>query len=295
MVARARLAPSAWWPAGEDRVSSRRIALRTGLAVRVVEAGPASGAPIVMVHGWGINAYLWRHTIPALTAAGHRVHAMDLPGHGLSDKPLAPGSYTLARMTEHVEALLDALGIEAAAIVAQSMGGRIATELAITRPQRVRGLALLGSVGFGATGVPGAIVRQLPAPPRAITPILSQRWIVAIGKAYSYGRRAAIAQPDIDAYWAATQFPDFVPALHRVLSEFDWRPLSPEALGALRVPVLVVFGTRDRMVRPLRVAERVAAVPQGRLHLVRDAGHVANEEAPDEVNPLLVEFIGSLR
>jgi pimeloyl-ACP methyl ester carboxylesterase len=192
-----------------------------------------------------------------------------------------------------VRAALASAGVDRAPIVAQSMGGRIAIELARRHPDLVRSLALFGSVGIGETTAFASIAHRLPAPRAPLTTLLSQRWIVALGKAYSYGRRAAIAPEDVDAYWAATQFPEFVPALHGALREFDWHPLSTTVLGELSMPALVVFCTRDRMVRVRGVEARVAALPRGRLHLVRDAGHVANEEAPDEVNPLLVEFVSS--
>jgi len=290
-----RLAPEAWWPAGVAGVRATRVQLATGLGLRAIEAGPAQGPPVLLVHGWGIHSYLWRKTIPALVSGGWRVHAIDLPGHGLSDKPLAQGSYTLAAMVDYVLAAMDTLGLAASPVVGQSMGGRIAAELAIRHPERVVSLVLFGAVGFGDAPAVASLAPRLPGPTGSLTTLLSQRWIVALGKAYSYGCRAAIAQEDIDAYWAATQFPAFVPALHRVLAEFDWRALTPAQLSAIRAPTLVVFGTRDRMVSPRRVASRVAALRDGRLHLVQDAGHVANEEAPDEVNPLLVEFLSSAR
>lgn len=269
------------------------MALDTGVRVRVIEAGDPKGAPVVLVHGWGIHSYLWRLNIPALAAAGRRVIAVDLPGHGLSEKPAAPGSYTLAAMSDHLRALFGALDIARAPVVAQSMGGRIAIELALRHPSIVSALALFGSVGIGETTAFAAIANRLPAPRTPLTTVLTQRWIVALGKAYSYGRRGTIAEEDIDAYWATTQFPDFVPALHRALRDFDWRPLSPETLARLTMPAVVFFGTRDRMVRTRGVSERVAALPRGRLHLVRDAGHVANEEAAGEVNTLLVEFVSA--
>jgi len=272
-----------------------RVQLGTGIGLRAIEAGPPQGPSLLLVHGWGIHSYLWRKNIPALVNAGWRVHAIDLPGHGLSDKPVARGSYTLTAMVEHVNAAMDTLGIVSAPIIAQSMGGRIAAELAIRHPERVELLVLFGAVGFGDAPAVASLAPRVPGPRGSLTTLLSQRWIVALGKAYSYGRRAAIAQDDIDAYWAATQFPEFVPALHRVLAEFDWRALTPAQLGAIRATTLVIFGTRDRMVSPRRVASCVAALRDGQLHLVHDAGHVANEEAPEEVNPLLVEFLSRAR
>lgn len=259
--------------------------------MRSITAGPADGAPVVLIHGWGIHAHLWRRTVPALIEAGRRVYALDLPGHGLSDRPLAPGSYTLENMTDHVAAYCDAIGVARAAFAGQSTGGRIAIELAFRDPQRVSGLALYGSVGFGVAPRALPLVPRLPAPRGALSALLTQRWLVAMSKGFAYGRRARVAQADIDAYWAATQFPDCVPALRQVLIDFDWRELTPEQCAALRVPTLVVFGTRDRTVRPLHAERLTAAVPDARLRWVRDAGHVVPEEVADESNALLVEFI----
>ncbi|MEQ1568424.1 MAG: alpha/beta fold hydrolase, partial [Myxococcota bacterium] len=81
---------------------SRYDALPTAggaIRVRALESGPADGPPILLLHGWGVSSYLWRHNILALASAGHRVVAVDLPGHGLSDAPEGVGAYTLERFT----------------------------------------------------------------------------------------------------------------------------------------------------------------------------------------------------
>jgi haloalkane dehalogenase len=269
------------------------VRLPTGVSVRALVAGSehSSVAPIVCVHGWGIHSYLWKRTIPSLVAAGHRVHTLDLPGHGLSDRPLVAGAYTLDAMTAHLAAFLDARGIASATLIAQSMGGRVALELARTRPDHVRALALLGSVGFGDAPGVVALAQYVRVSPRVLAAVRVRRWMLALNKRFAYGTRAAPDPRDIDAYWNTAQFPDFVPAMRQVLAEFDWRPLDAVALRAIATPVLVVFGTRDRIIRPRGVEARVAALPQGRLEWIRDAGHLANEEAPEEVNPLLVEFV----
>ena len=225
--------------------------------------------------------------MPSLAAAGHRVYAIDLPGHGLSDRPTAPGSYTLDNLTRHLSAVFDALSVDAAHVVAQSMGGRIALQLAHDTPSRVRSLTLFGSVGFGAVPKGIKLVPYVPAP----SPGMVRRWMIEIGESFVYGRRARVDQSFIDAYWAPTQFPDFLAAIRQSLIDFDWEPVAPAFLEGVTMPVLVVFGTRDRTVRPLHAEKLVPSLPKGRLTWVRDAGHVANEEAFDEVNPILLEFI----
>src|SRR4029077_20765721 len=126
-------------------------------------------------HGWAISAYLWRHNIAALAAAGDRVHAPDLPGHGLSDAPLAKGSYPLDALADDIGALLDALNLEHPMMVAQSMGGRIAFELA--RRHRVSRLALFGPVGFGEVSQAREIAPFLPKIPSALAALLVPREI----------------------------------------------------------------------------------------------------------------------
>jgi pimeloyl-ACP methyl ester carboxylesterase len=242
---------------------------------------------VVLVHGWGINAYLWRRTMPSLAAAGYRVYAIDLPGHGLSDRPSTPGGYSLDTMTRHLAAVFDALHLDSAHIVAQSMGGRIALQFAHDSPARVRSLTLFGSVGFGA--VPNAVkfASIVPAP----APALVRRWMIELGESFVYGKRARVDESFIDAYWAPTQFPDFLAAIRQSLIEFDWAPVTPAFLAGVQMPVFVIFGTRDRTVRPVHAAALVPSLPRGRLHWVQDAGHVANEEAYDEVNPMVLSFI----
>jgi pimeloyl-ACP methyl ester carboxylesterase len=265
------------------------VTVASGLALRVLESGPADGTPLLLLHGWAISAYLWRHNIAALAAAGYRVHAPDLPGHGLSDAPLANGSYTLEALADDMGALLDALDLEHAMVAAQSMGGRIGLELA--RRHRVTRLALFGPVGFGDVSQAREIVPFLPKIPSALAAMLVPREIVEIVQRRVYGKIGWFTERDIDEYWAPTQFPAVVQATVQMLREFDWDVLTPAALGQITTPTLVVFGTLDGTVRPTNVEQLVNALPHGRLEWIEGGGHVVMEEGPDRVNALLLEFL----
>lgn len=260
-----------------------------GLGLRVLEAGPSDGPPLLLLHGWAISAYLWRHNFAALAGAGYRVHAPDLPGHGLSDAPLAKGSYTLEALTDDLGALLDALELERAAVVAQSMGGRIALELA--RRHRVTRLALFGPVGFGEVSQAREIAPFLPKIPGALAAMLVPREIVEIVQRRVYGKIGWFTDRDVDEYWAPTQFPAVVQATVQMLREFDWELVAPETLAGITTPTLVVFGTLDGTVRPTNVEQLVKALPHGRLEWIEGGGHVVMEEGPDRVNELLLEFL----
>jgi pimeloyl-ACP methyl ester carboxylesterase len=244
---------------------------------------------VLLVHGWAISAYLWRHNIAALAGEGYRVHALDLPGHGLSDAPLTAGSYTLDALADDVAALLDALDLEHCAVVAQSMGGRIGLELA--RRHRVTRLALFGSVGFGDVPTTQEIASFLPAIPGVLAAMLVPRELVEIIQRRVYGKIGWFTDRDVDEYWAPTQFPAVVQAELQMLREFDWRRLTPEALAGIVTPTMVVFGTHDGTVKPVNTAQLVRALPHGRFELIEGGGHVVMEEVPEYVNGLLLDFL----
>jgi len=265
------------------------VTLASGLGLRVLESGPPDGTPLVLLHGWAISAYLWRHNIAALAAAGYRVHAPDLPGHGLSDAPLAKGSYTLEALADDIGALLDTLNLEHPMMVAQSMGGRIAIELA--RRHRVSRLALFGPVGFGDVSQAREIVPFLPKIPSALAALLVPREIVELVQRRVYGKIGWFTERDIDEYWAPTQFPSVVQATIQMLREFDWELLTPPAIEQITIPTLVVFGTLDGTVRPTNAEQLAKALPHGRFEWIEGGGHVVLEEGPERVNAMLLEFL----
>lgn len=287
MTAGRRLSPSRWFPAGTAGIAARRVTLPDGLALRVCEAGPADGPPLLLLHGWGATAHLWRMNILPLAAAGCRVIVPDLPGHGLSDAPDGRGQYTLGRFVERVAALMDAVGAPRAPIAAQSLAGKVAVRLALDQPERIPALALFGPVGFGPVPPWRALAAILPPLPPTIAGRIVPRWVVKLVQRRVRGRLVAATPEEIDQVWAPSQFPAVVRALHRMTREFDWRLWRPGDLTGLRPRVQVVFGTRDRTVRPDRAEALARALPRGGFTWVRDGGHVVMEEAPDAVNAIL--------
>lgn len=269
----------------------RRVTLASGVTLRVLEAGPVTGPPLLLLHGWAVSAYLWRHNILPLAAGGFRVFAPDLPGHGLSDASQAAGSYTLPRFTGAVRELMDALGLSRARIAAQSMGGKIAVQLALESPERVARLLLFGPVGFGDIPVSQALAPLLPTLSGDLITWFVPRRLVAFVQHRVYGKLGYFTERDVDEYWAPTQFPAVVRAQFTMLKEFSWGLWDEASLRQLQTPTHVVFGTRDRTVRPTQ-AERVARMlPHGTLTWIPDGGHVVMEEVPDRVNTMfLTEF-----
>ncbi len=284
-----RLPPDQWFPAGWAGITTRQVTA-DDVVCRGVEAGPAAGPPVVLLHGWAVSAYLWRHTLAGLAEAGYHAYAPDLPGHGLSGAPGARGDYTLERFATRLSGLLDALGLERPPVVAQSMGGRIAIELA-TRGRAAR-LALFGAVGFGQVMPAAAYAPFLPEFVGDLASALVSRRMVEIVERRVHGKLGWFTERDVDEYWAPTQFADVVRAQVQMLREFPWAPLAPAELASIAVETLVVVGTSDRTVRPLDTAAMVRMLPRGRLEQVEGGGHVLMEEIPGRVNAMLVEFLG---
>lgn len=279
------------FPAGAPNLAARVVTLRSGLRVRTLECGPADGAPVFLVHGWACSVYSFRHNYAALAEAGFRVLSADLKGHGLSDKPTAAGEYTVEAMVAHLVEILDALAVGRTALVGHSLGGALALDVAMRFPERVSRIALLDSVGLGRSGLV-SLVRLLT--PRAVAPYLPhlvRRWMVSLVLRVAYGKWGGFSRRDVDEYWAPTQFPEAVRAARAMAHEFSWTPQPRERLRTLQAPTLVLFGTRDRLVNFRATAKLVHALPHGRLHLVRGAGHVTPEEAPEEVNRVLRDFL----
>lgn len=269
----------------------------------MVETGPEDGAPVLLLHGWACSAYSYRHQLPALAAAGLRAIAVDLKGHGLSDKPLGSDEYSRERMTSWTAETADALGLARFALVGHSLGGGIATRFALLHPERVSRLAALSAVGFGRVPfIP--LVKVLPAAAvEPLLPYLMPRWLYRMVLWGVTGNLHRYTERDVLEYWSATQFPEFPVVLWRLVREYGWAELREHERQRLKMPLMAVYGSDDHVVwKPRRgrvpgaavagAAAAMADVGQGtESHMLAGVGHAAHEEAPGQVSALLVRFM----
>jgi pimeloyl-ACP methyl ester carboxylesterase len=276
------------YPAGEAGIVVRRVPIRDGVTLRVLEAGPQSSTAVVLVHGWAGSVYSFAETIPALASAGHRVIAIDLPGHGLSDKPLGRNWYSVAGLTEAVAAVITALGVSRYAMVAHSMSGAIALELS-RRSLKPAAVVFVGAVGVGR--VPIAVLARVITPHalvRLIPPLIT-RVVGKLVAGLAFGTPGRPTERDVDEYWAPTQFNSFVYALSSCLHYADWHRASPEFLRAFRLPTLVIAGGRDRVVQG--VARGGSYIPGAKVIVVPEAGHLVMQECAAQVNPEILALL----
>ena len=114
-----------------------------GVRLHVVQAGPKSGIPVVLLHGFPEFWYGWRKQIPALAEAGCRVIAPDQRGYNLSDKPKGVKAYCVDTLVEDVIGLIDALEYEKVNLVGHDWGALVAWMLAIKHPERLHRLGII--------------------------------------------------------------------------------------------------------------------------------------------------------
>jgi 2-hydroxy-6-oxonona-2,4-dienedioate hydrolase len=285
------LTPGEMFPAGDPayRVSFPR--LRSGIRVRVVERGDPSSPPLLLLHGWGCSVYVFNRNMPTLAEAGFRPIAVDLKGHGLSDKPVASEDYTIDSLVEHLRDILDALGLERPAIAGHSLSGSLIYHFASRYPERAQCLGMLSPVGL--KGVPLMWLYRFltPAP---LTPILRQirpRVIVKLALMRVYGKRGHFTERDVEEFLAPSQFPEFALAMRELLHNFDWNAADQRQLGTVNLPAVGVWGSLDHLMPDDGMGILASLVPQIVLRAIPDAGHLITQETPDEVNEALIALL----
>jgi len=285
------LSPGEMFPAGDTAYRVTFLQLRSGLRVRAVERGDSASPPVVLIPGWGCSVYTYNRNMPALADAGFRVIAVDLKGHGLSDKPLASDEYTIDSLVEHLRDILDALKLDRPALVGHSLGGSLIYHFASRYPERARCLGMLSPVGL--KGVPLMRLYRFLTP-AALTPLIRMikpRVVVTLALMRVYGKRAHFTQRDVEEYLAPSQFPNFALAMRELLHMYDWNAADGRQLARVDLPAAGAWGSLDHMMPDDGMGIYISLVPQVVLRAISDAGHIITEETPDEVNEVLIALL----
>jgi pimeloyl-ACP methyl ester carboxylesterase len=278
---------SAWMDV--DWQAHRRFVEIDGRRVNVAELG--DGPPLLLVHGLAGCWQNWLETIPHF-ARTHRVIAPDLPGFGASELPRE--QISIPAYARFLERLCDALSIDAAAVVGNSMGGHIAAELAILSPQRMERLMLVSAAGISAEQAQRDIVMTAGRVLAAVGTRTAAR-VEALARRPGLRRVAlsfVVRHPDLLSAAVAHELmqgsgkPGFLPALEAVITH-----RISERLPQIACPTFVVWGEDDHVI-PARDAKRFQElIPDCRTVVLPDTGHVAMVERPARFNALLEAFL----
>ncbi len=256
-----------------------------GTRIRYVEAG--QGPTVVLIHGLAASLYSWRYTIVPLAQAGFRVIAFDNRGFGFSDKP-AQG-YANATYAGVLFGLLDSLGVSDAVLVGHSMGGAIAAEAALMRPDRARGLVLVDAAGLGVRWPFMLRVARWPVVGALFNGLRGRSATARILKAL-YADPSRITNQDVDQYYAPLAEPGFGRSLRGVLREFRFDGLQGR-LGQIQTPTLVMWGAQDGLIPATVGHAMVSGLGHAALERFSGVGHALPEEAPAVFNRALLTFL----
>ena len=272
-----------------------------GIKLHVVQAGPKSGVPVVLLHGFPEFWYGWRHQIPALAKAGCRVIVPDQRGYNLSDKPKGVKSYGVLTLVGDIIGLIDALGYEKANLVGHDWGAVVAWALAILHPERLHRLSIMN------VPHPAVMKRflqrdleqirrswyvfffQLPWLPES--GMRQDNWRGAQRALRGSGKIDTFTTDDIVKYKEAWSRPGAMTAMinwYRAIMRYQ--PPMPKDLR-VKVRTLMMWGMKDfalshRMARP-----SMDYVDEGNLIFFPEATHWVQHDAAEEVNHHLVDFI----
>ena len=265
-----------------------------GLPVRYLTAG--EGPSLVLLHALGESALDWQWALPEL-ARTHRVYAPDLSGFGYSAKPSA--DYSPAFFTRFVGDYLDALELEHATVIGNSLGGLIALRLALSEPARVTALGLVDSAGLGREVTYALRLPTLPGYGEATT-IWGK---TPFGAAQRTWLRVPLlfARPErVPTEWSEEQsrlaqlpgFTEAVIAALRAQVNFEGqREVLLDQLPQLQMPTLIIWGASDRIFPKSQAQEAIGRLKQGSLEIIPDCGHLPHIERPDDFLAALGPFL----
>ncbi|HQX15747.1 MAG TPA: alpha/beta hydrolase [Anaerolineales bacterium] len=272
-----------------------------GIRLRVVQAGPKSGIPVILLHGFPEFWYGWRKQIPALVKAGCRVIVPDQRGYNLSDKPKDKKDYDVFTLVDDVLGLIKALDYEKVNLVGHDWGAVVAWTLAVTHPEKLHKLTVMN--------VPHPAVMQkflrrdfeqmrrswyvgffqIPWLPEKIFTTNNFRRLARAVQGSA--KKNSYTDADMEKYKEAWSQPDAITSMlnwYRAIVQHP--PQLPEDVR-VKVRALMMWGMKDfalshRMARP-----SMDYCDEGNLILFPEATHWVHLDAADEVNHYLIDFL----
>jgi pimeloyl-ACP methyl ester carboxylesterase len=239
------------------------------------EVTGSAGPALLLTHGYGATSAMFGGNVTAL-AATHRVVTWDLRGHGASDSPADPASYSSASALADMSALLTELGLDDAVLGGHSLGGYLSLQFTLTFPARVTGLVLIDTgPGFRNDAARDDWNRRA----HKTAERLAERGLAALG--------------DSDELHAGEHLDTsgLINAARYTLTQRDAHVI--DGLPRIAVPTLVIVGADDAPF--LGAADYMAAkIPHARKVVIPAAGHAPNVSQPEMFNAEVSRFLGEL-
>lgn len=262
---------------------------------RIAYLDEGQGPPVILIHGYGGSMWQWEYQQTPL-AAHFRVITLDLIGSGLSDKPDL--DYRPEDLIESIRGLMDALGLQTAALVGNSMGAGVAIGMALIHPERVHRLVLID-------GLPDHVRERLVSPlMRRAIDTRAPVWLARFGAAIfgSHTTEAVLKEivydhslvtPTVlDRSNRNRQRADIIGPLLSIRDNLpQWETDFAPRIREIRQSTLILWGEQDRLFTPQAGRDLQATIPHSRLTVIPNAGHIPQWEQPQTVNRHLLNFL----
>ncbi len=265
-----------------------RLLTLPGGDLEVVERGPRAGSPVVLIHCFTCAIDWWDQVMPRL-ARRHRVIAVDLLGHGGSEKPAS--GYSIPDQADLVAAALGRLNVRDAEVVGHSLGGAVAVALAQQSPQLVDRVVIVDTPPTHEKGDLGLVAKL------AFAPVIGQAlWRIKPDFSVRKGLEVAFAPGfDVpDAFVADVNRMNYSAYYDSATDSEDYIKAEPldARMKETGKPLLVIMGADEQIVTDPaeRLAEYRATVPGAQTRLIQGAGHSPNVEKPAETAALILDF-----
>jgi pimeloyl-ACP methyl ester carboxylesterase len=249
------------------------------------------GHPLLLIAGVGYGRWFWHKIVPGL-GRHFRVITFDNRGAGETDKPAGP--YSVPMMAEDTAALLDALGLADVYLMGHSLGGFIAQELAVRRPELVGKLILASTTHGGPDAIPITPEALAVLTDRQGDPEELVRRGIAVAGAPGFAERNPEVVQELVEYRMSNPVP---PAQYQAqvmagagMGEFT-REQVAERLAAIQVPTLILFGEHDRVVPPGNAQLLAEKIQGARAVILPAAGHIFPLEIPEATVAVIREFL----
>lgn len=258
--------------------------------VKVAYVVEGNGEPFILIHGLGVSHHVFDPIIPGLSKY-FSVYAMDLPGVGASDKPDV--GYSVGYYADVLVKFMDALKIEKAALAGSSMGGMAAALVASKYPDRITKLFLIDAAGLTpiGDGRPSSMSKYVVGAMYWLSSRNKDKFMKS-GEAAFYDKRH-LEGPIMEDMWLQVKDKAARNALKQnVLSLMTINKGYAEALAAITVPTLIVWGKEDNAL-PLSDADRYNEMIKGsQVKIIEKCGHLPMVEKPNELIRAILEFMG---
>jgi pimeloyl-ACP methyl ester carboxylesterase len=266
------------------------VELADGTKIATLVAGPPEATEsIVFLHGLGGSQATWGGVLGAFADTYHIV-AVDLPGHGSSDKPSPEATdYSISGLAAKIGELLEKLEVSPAVLIGHSLGGATALQLALDRPKLVRALALVDSAALGSEINGELLDRVESAPSRDEARRLLELF---------FENRRFVLERGIDDMYAARNAPGADDAVKAIaasaFTRYGQNLVLVGRLCELEIPVLIIWGEHDRVIPATHAVAAVTALPAAWLEIMEGVGHVPQVEAAPAFSAIVNRWLASI-